>query len=210
VLDLPYHLSYPFLFEDQGEVFMIPETAQDHTVRLFRALDFPGSWKPEKVLFQGHAADTTLWRQDGFYWFFTSVADRPEAGQSLLLFSAKSLTGEWTYHPANPISLDVRNARSAGALFTAGGRLIRPCQDGSAGYGCAINFQEILKLDPSDYLEQPLGTARSSWARGLVGTHTYNRTDTVEVLDGCILVPRARVAERRDPPHAGWRPSTSW
>ena len=37
VLSLSYHLSFPFVFEDNGEVYMIPESNEADAVCLYRA-----------------------------------------------------------------------------------------------------------------------------------------------------------------------------
>ena len=41
VLEEPWHLSYPFLFERNGEVFMIPESSACRDVAVYRAVKFP-------------------------------------------------------------------------------------------------------------------------------------------------------------------------
>jgi hypothetical protein len=194
-LELPYHASYPFLFCEAGEVFLIPETGQNRTIELFRAERFPDVWRQEKVLFQGlNALDTTLWVQDGLYWFFVTVPTGDDSGYQLLLFSAESLTGEWKHHPASPLCLDVRRARSAGSVFVHDGKLIRPAQDCSVNYGRAIRFHEIYRLNPSEYEERLLGGVEPTWAAGVEGTHTYNRAGDFEVLDGVWYRPPAEIS----------------
>jgi hypothetical protein len=164
---------------------MIPETGQNQTVELYRAEQFPRVWRREKVLLQGvRAVDTTLWRQDGVYWFFVTAITDHESSYQLLLFSSDSLTGEWKYHPANPLSLDVRAARAAGSIFHHEGKLIRPAQDCSIAYGRAIRFFEIRKLNRNEYEERPLGGVEPTWSPGLACTHTYNRAPGFEVVDG--------------------------
>jgi hypothetical protein len=184
VLAPGHHLSYPLVFEDQGKIYMLPESGAYKTVELYRADSFPDRWTLEKVLFDGViAVDTTLWREDGIYWFFVTILDPPEAGPQLFLFFAESLTGEWNYHPSNPICSDVRFARGAGRVFLENGRRIRPSQDHSYGYGCACNFRHIVELTKTTYREVSLGSIRPSWEKGLTGTHTYNRSGPFEVID---------------------------
>ena len=48
VLEEPYHLSYPFVFEDKGEIYMIPETASDNKTNLYQAKEFPFKWEYKK------------------------------------------------------------------------------------------------------------------------------------------------------------------
>jgi hypothetical protein len=187
VLDRPYHLSYPLIFTHAGEIFMLPETGDNKTVELYRCIRFPDHWHLEKTLFSGvQAWDATLWIDGERFWFFVTLIDPPAAGPQLYLFHADSLTGDWKLHPANPVCSDERRARGAGALFTTDGRLIRPSQDCTVTYGYSFSWNEVTKLTPDDYEEQPLFTVLPHWSPGLAGTHTYNRTANVEVVDGKI------------------------
>ena len=49
-LERDYHFSYPMVFEHDGDVFMVPESALNGTVELYRATRFPHEWTLEKVL----------------------------------------------------------------------------------------------------------------------------------------------------------------
>src|SRR5262249_34152275 len=42
VLELPYHLSYPFVFERDGQMWMVPESGANRSVDLYRATAYPG------------------------------------------------------------------------------------------------------------------------------------------------------------------------
>src|SRR5205085_3879170 len=44
VLAEPFHLSYPYTFHWEGSVYMVPESQQAGSIRLYRAEDFPGGW----------------------------------------------------------------------------------------------------------------------------------------------------------------------
>jgi hypothetical protein len=191
----PYHLSYPYVFRDGNDLFMIPETAANGNVELYRCRRFPDRWTLEKELFRGRAVDTSLWVQDGLYWFFTTLVEPRARTQQLWLFFAESLTGSWTPHPANPISTDVRNNRGAGALFRQNGKLIRPSQDCSGWYGGSFAFNEIVALTPDRYEERPVITIKPM--KGFIGTHTYSRSGRIEIIETCALVPEAAVVPKR-------------
>jgi hypothetical protein len=47
VLERSYHLSYPFIFRWGSDIFMIPETSDNRTVEVYRAVEFPGKWELE-------------------------------------------------------------------------------------------------------------------------------------------------------------------
>src|SRR5206468_2218577 len=102
-LDLPYHLSYPFVFLHENDVFMIPESAANESVELWRATDFPQRWVLEKTLFRGSAVDTTPLLHDGRWYFFTALVEPLGSAVFGALFSADTLTGDWVHHLSSPI-----------------------------------------------------------------------------------------------------------
>jgi hypothetical protein len=183
-LERPYHLSYPQVFAHDGEKFMIPESGYNNTVEIYRAISFPTRWELARVLFRGPAFDTTVLHHAGLFWFFVTLIDsRYPQRIELVLFYANSLFGDWTLHPASPISRDIRVARCAGAPFLDRGTWIRPAQDGSETYGGALRFQRIVQIDPQQYLEEPAGSVSAHMIPGATGVHTYNRDGNLEVID---------------------------
>ncbi len=186
VLRRPYHLSYPFLFEQDGHMYMIPETKQNRTVELYRADEFPFRWSLAAVLLQDIVAvDATIHQANGKFWMFVGLSNGKYSNcDELGLFYADSLFGPWTAHRNNPVVSDVRRARPAGALFYQDGKLIRPSQDCSKAYGYALCFSEVTVLNEMEYSEVPVGRIDPDWVRNNLGTHTYSRTDDFEAIDG--------------------------
>jgi len=186
VLRRPYHLSYPFLFENDRQMYMIPETKENRTVELYRATNFPNEWTLEAVLLNNiYAVDATIKKINDKFWMFAGISNgRYSNCDELGLFFADALTGPWTPHPLNPVVSDVRRARPAGALFNEGERLIRPSQDCARAYGYALVFSEVVTLNENEYEERVIARLDPDWARGNLGTHTYTRTDRFEVIDG--------------------------
>lgn len=187
VLRRPYHLSYPFLLEEGGEIYMIPETKGNRTVEMYRAAQFPEAWTLDTVLMKDlYAVDATIYKEGGRYWMFTGTSNGMYSNSDeLSLFFSDSLRGPWQPHPCNPIVSDVRRARPAGALFRdAQGRLIRPAQDCARAYGYATVFCEIVKLSETEYEERPIARLDPDWIKGNLGSHTYTRTERFEAIDG--------------------------
>ena len=189
VLERPHHLSYPCVFRHGETFYMVPETGANSTVELHRAVDFPYKWELVRVLYNGPAVDTTVWQQGGVWYFFSTLFDRRGGGSQLWLFCADSPDGDWRPHPASPIATDVRSNRGAGAIFEHNGRLFRPSQDCSVLYGHSFTLNEILVLNPDDYQERPHTTVGPTWAKNLVGTHSYAQFGPYEIIDGCEFIP---------------------
>ncbi len=192
VLERPYHLSYPFLFEQAGELYMLPETAEHRTVELYRCTRFPDQWEFVKDLLSYiYAADATLLEHGGRYWLFASV--KTPGGSSLdalhLYSSDDLLRGQWRPHPRNPVVFDLASARPAGRIFEQDGSLIRPAQDSSRRYGGALKFQRILTLTETDYSEV---TERSFTPAGsrYLATHTFNRSGDLTAIDAVLRRPK--------------------
>jgi hypothetical protein len=181
-----YHVSYPFVFRHGGDVFMIPESFENETVDLYRAVDFPSRWIHEDCLLNRVCAvDSTLFEEGSRLWLFVGLAEPgASVNDELHLYSSTTLRGPWVPHPENPVVSDVRSARPAGRIFRHRGQLIRPSQDCSQGYGTAVVFNRIDVLTANHYAESAIRRIEPTWARGLLGTHTYNSTGRVEVVDG--------------------------
>lgn len=155
VLREPFHVSYPFVFEDEGNVYMVPESYGDKSVRLYRAKNFPHDWVLEATLLSGRPwVDSTLVRHRGRWWMFTSLPSNDE----LHLFSADALRGPWTPHPANPVVRgNLHTARPGGRVVEMDGRLVRFAQDDAPFYGRQVLAFEITRLDEDAYAEAPIG-----------------------------------------------------
>ncbi len=188
VLERPYHLSYPFVFEYQGEMYMLPETAANRTLELYRCLHFPDQWQFVKTLMTDiYAVDATLLEYGKKWWLFANVKE--EGGSSLdalhLFYADSLLADKWTAHPLNPIIKDMRSARPAGRIFTQDGKLIRPSQDSSRRYGYALKFNRIDNLSENEYEET---NVTSFFPRGgkILATHTFNQAGEMTVIDAII------------------------
>jgi hypothetical protein len=193
-LDHPsHHYSYPHIFRVGSEIFMIPESCDSNSVDLYRCHRFPNHWVREVTLLEGKFVDTTIWENEGLWWFTTTSAEPSSAAGCLLLFYSTSLTGTWHFHPANPISTDIQRNRGAGRVFRSGDRLIRPSQSCAPTYGYSFAFNEITELSKQRYSERPLKTISPEHWQGVAGVHTYNRLGNVELIDGRTPVPLKRV-----------------
>ena len=185
VLQRPYHLSYPFIFEHEGTTYMIPETAQNKNIELYRCDHFPDQWSFVCVLIdQIEAADATLLWHEGRWWIFASLAGEGRSSWDALgLFYADQLEGPWQAHCGNPVVIDASQARPAGAIFQQEGALIRPAQDCRGGYGRGVHLCRIDRLDPKAYQQTVIDALHPSALWGYSGLHTLNRAGPWEIFD---------------------------
>jgi len=189
VLEKPYHLSYPFIFEYRGEHYMIPESAQNRAIEMHHCVRFPDRWEHHRTLMQDvRAVDTTLVEHAGLWWMFVNMAG--EGGSTWdelhLFYADDPLSANWTPHPMNPIVSDVRCARPAGRLFHRDGDLLRPSQDSSLRYGYALNLNRITKLTKAEYAEELIERLEPPKDGNILAVHTYNFSENLTVVDAIL------------------------
>jgi hypothetical protein len=153
VLTEPFHLSYPYVFEWNGEYYMTPETLGAQAVSLYKATDFPLRWSCVGYLIDGSWADPSVFQYDGRWWMF--ACSPPYQHDTLRLYFAEEITGAWSEHPASPIIQSNKcKARPAGRVLVMDDTIIRFAQDCIPKYGTQLRAFEISELTTKSYAEK--------------------------------------------------------
>lgn len=148
----PFHLSYPSLIEDGGELYMLPEGYKSGALTLYRCERFPDRWTPVHRLLDLPAIDATVTRHDGRWWMFHALpGPHDRAMRELHIAWADQLAGPWTSHPGNPVRSGFLDSRPGGSAFTHDGALYLPVQECRPTYGAAIRLLKIDVLTPTDF-----------------------------------------------------------
>ena len=159
VLRETFHLSYPWVFEQDGHVYMMPETCGDKSVRLYEAVD------PELTEFRlvkklieqddddldFSFSDSSVVERDGKYYLFTTV--RKDGVNQIRLFWSNEFMGQYHEHHKSPICIDNKYGRNAGHLAEYSGELFRFAQDCENGYGDNVHVLRVRELSVDDYQE---------------------------------------------------------
>jgi folate-dependent phosphoribosylglycinamide formyltransferase PurN len=188
VLEQTYHLSYPFLIEDQEHLYMIPESCHNSTVELYECIEFPLKWELKKILLNNvWAADTTVVKHNGKFWLFTTVKSNCHISSNTddlwLYYSDSLVSSEWHSHPSNPIVTDCRYGRCAGRVYCDNGRLYRPAQNCTDHYGQGVNVMEIVRINENEYEEKLIQQLMPNWSNKLSGFHTINSDGRLTIID---------------------------
>jgi hypothetical protein len=199
VLTEQFHLSYPYVFRHEDEYYMVPETHQADSIRLYRATNFPEQWTHIATLSSGRwFNDPSVFHYADGWWLFTETA--PEYGHhTLRLYYADELTGPWHEHPQSPIvHQNPHIARPAGRVLVLEDRVIRFAQDCAPLYGLNVQAFEITELTRRTYAERPHGApilagSGSGWnAAGMhhLDAHLKDNRKWIACVDGWCRVPR--------------------
>jgi hypothetical protein len=179
VLEEDFHLSYPYIYEENGEVFMMPETSSDGSIQIYKALDFPKKWVKHKTLINiENAVDTVIF---GDKLVTSVVTDSYEKRVDVDVYDIN--TGEYI----KSLHKNSQQARGAGRVFSADGKDIRPAQDCTNGvYGAGLVFYHIEETDDGIHEEKLYTLAPENFSasnKNAEGVHTYARAGNLEVLD---------------------------
>jgi hypothetical protein len=205
VLDEPWHLSYPFLIEDKGELWMIPESSEHRDVALYKCVRFPDRWERHATLLSGlELADVTITRHQGLNYLFGAWRDGTGGySDTLAIYYASDLFGPWLPHASNPVLMDRASTRPAGNFMRIDGALWRPVQDCAAGYGAALGLAEILELSPTTFRQEVRHRLKPGPAWPGRKLHTLNRCGRLEVIDGARIQPKTKAFKSASRP-AEW------
>lgn len=215
IIDEDFHLSFPNIFEKDGNVYIMPESCGDSSIRLYRALKFPDVWERDRILAADTFSTDTVWLDETrFDTLLGSVQYRkPPEGKVISCWVKNTM---FPLGPAGDSPTVVKEGdygvRNAGKIFSFHGDAIRPGQICTGGkYGSGLAFWKIgpdltEKEIYSIRAEEMEAHVRLCSGKKLVGTHTYNASQNYEVIDIAYFARLPRVTAVRKKIHGFlWR-----
>lgn len=155
------HFSYPFVFEHEDKVFIMPESGDTHNICLYKADDksltsfsfYKEVIKREKLPTNlvYDFADSCIYEKDNIFYLFTSYCD--DKTYYLELYTSNRFDGDYKLHPQSPICISNKYGRCGGNLIESGNRIYRPAQDCEIVYGGQLHLMEIDEITPNSYRE---------------------------------------------------------
>jgi len=187
VLREPWHLSYPQVFEADGDWWMMPEAYRSGVLTLYRAAVFPHRWEPVvRLELDTPAIDATPFRHDGLWWLAYAPAgpQRWKQGRLHLAF-AERLTGPWRPHPGNPVRNDLASSRPGGTAWLENGVPHLPVQDCTRTYGGGLRVLKIRDLSPRRFKAEASAPLPPPSSAGPYrdGLHTLSACGPVTLFD---------------------------
>jgi hypothetical protein len=182
-----FHLSFPFIFQFDGQMYMCPETSERHQIRLYRSTEFPLRWELCSIVMDKiSAVDSMFFEHNGKWWLLTTV-DRTSlndhCSELCLFFADSPLDTRWTPHPLNPLFIDPLGGRNAGLIIESG-KIFRAAQNqGFDQYGEGLSMHEITELSESKYVEVKVKDFALKNRSDTIGSHHISTTGSITVTD---------------------------
>jgi hypothetical protein len=194
VLAEPFHLSYPYVFEWMNEYYMIPESHQANSIRLYKASKFPTEWSFVGNIKSGASfLDASIFRHADKWWLFTETNPQHNF-DTLRLYYADELLGSWIEHPKSPIiSGNAHIARPGGRVLVMNDKIIRYTQDCQPDYGTQLRAFEITELTTTSYQEReinqnlvlkPTGVGWNGAGMHHIDPHLLHEEQWIACVDG--------------------------
>ena len=187
ILNFNYHLSYPFIWKNKNDIFLIPETSQNKSIKIWKSVSFPYKWKIFKTIFKNeYCCDTTIIKDfDNVNWLLTNKSNDQtnDPNNELYIYKIIGNFEKFISHKLNPVITDCRTARNAGNLnFT--NKMLRPSQiNNSSGYGVGLNINRIVSLNLENFQEILIKTIHPNKKTNATGLHHISNTQSKVVVD---------------------------
>jgi len=188
VIEEPFHMSFPFIFKHEKDLYMIPETHQSNSIRLYKCVEFPSKWVYQKdILDNVSAVDSMIFEYEGKWWLLTNMVPKMNSGNFSQLFAyynSHPLSNEWIAHERNPIIFDSSIGRNGGLLDSEDDFPVRVRQkQGFNSYGASLSIAKITNLSTSSFREQEIGQIFPNFFSKLEGCHHIHSNGEYTVYD---------------------------
>ena len=186
-LEESFHLSFPYLIEHDQDLFMIPESASNKDIRLYKNISFPNEWVLEKILMKNvDAADTVVFYKNDMWFMLTNIcsSSMSDHQSELHLFTSKELASDnWSPAANNPIIFDSLKARNGGCFEYNGDHYRVNQVHAKSHYGKSLEINVISHIDPSTLIEKNTLSMEPNFFKGINSTHHYDKGKYFVVFD---------------------------
>ncbi len=176
------HLSFPFIFEKEKNIYIMPESCRAHDLRIYKCTRFPYKWEIDRTVLKNVVMADSIVLDAQTIVSYDNI-DRP---RKLLLFKKTDKGWENT----DCVEDSEMRLRLAGKMFTEKGANYLPLQDSSEDmYGRNVSvykiqcFKDIGKGENFSYQISPEGLVFKGLPYNPCGIHTFNFDGECEVID---------------------------
>lgn len=183
VLELPTHLSFPVIYEKDGQVYVMPENSKSGGINIYR-------YNAEKERLDlvhevGHLplTDATIVKfHSGEEFVFSTKLPNPN-GSELQIYPFDGDSMKMEVNTLDTVSFPSNIARNAGDAFYIGEQMYRPAQDCNKCYGNGLNIQQINRIG-NKFEFKTVAEFHSDNPNYGLGYHTFNMKNGLIVVDG--------------------------
>lgn len=187
LLDTNSHLSYPFIFRENGKIFIFPEASHSGKLSCYEFDQIKQSFSFVQDILYLPLLDSSILKLNNKYWLFGTIKGEFSHSKLHIFFSDK-LFGPYLPHPENPVKNSANGSRPAGNFIEVDSVIYRPSQNCENMYGESITINKIESLDETHFSETPfmdiiVDSKRYNNSK-IHAIHTLNSVDNIITIDG--------------------------
>ena len=185
VIKESFHMSYPFIFEHNNDLFMTPETVEAKSIRLYRCKNFPLEWEFEKeIVTNQKAIDPSIFKYEDQWWLFYNILTGKDASSILMAYYSKNpLSENWFPHKLNPIVFDSNIGRNGGFLQSKNSLIRVRQKQGFNFYGKSFTLAKIKDLTSLTFKEHQIKEILPNFFNNISGCHHMHSNGEYTVYD---------------------------
>ncbi|HEX2921890.1 MAG TPA: hypothetical protein VHO50_12075 [Bacteroidales bacterium] len=187
LLDTGSHLSFPFVYRENGKTFIIPESAHSGKVSIYEYDELNMKLEYRGDLLDRPLYDPSILKIKEKYWLMGCIFEDRKL-YKLHVFHSEFLFGPYSPLETNPVKQGLDGVRSAGSFINVDGNLYRPTQNCGNKYGESITIYRLNKLDEKEFSEDMYMTIkiddRNRKIHNIQTIHTLNIYGNTIVVDG--------------------------
>lgn len=175
ILDLPTHLSFPFIERKNGKVYISPENSESGCWSRYEYDVESDQLKKVQVIAQEPLTDAILTDVFGEDLVFSTQIPT-QNGNVLTVYDKNGVKKQTVQFSSNI-------ARNAGDWLMVGKKIYRPAQDCNGAYGNAVIIQEVKREADEKYVFTDVHRITSTNSMFTTGCHTLNYYKELTVVD---------------------------
>jgi hypothetical protein len=184
VLDTKDHLSYPFVYRENGKIYVFPENSFSGALYGYEFDPAQRKFINKREIMNLPIIDPTILKFDNRYWLFATLFG-DTFNSDLHIYYSDSLLGPYTPHAGNPVKKNLNGSRPAGNFIEVDGHIYRPAQNCTNYYGESITINKVTALSTGEFSEEEYMVIQPNRKDEFnYGIHTLNVVDDVIIVDG--------------------------
>lgn len=145
LLDLKTHLSFPFIFRENTQIYVAPENSKSGQFSIYEYDDNKQQLTYVNALVKLPLVDSIIYKYDNQYFILGSIQNGNE-NRELYLWTSDSLFGIYTPNEGILVKQGYSSSRRAGDIFLSNNELYSASQSCANSYGEKLYINRILKI----------------------------------------------------------------
>ncbi len=192
IIEEPFHMSFPFVFQHNGIFYMVPETSGSDSLKLYKCLNFPDKWIFCYDLISNiRCVDNIIFKKEKLYYLLNTKSYYNDFSSQLnVYYSDSPISKNWVKHKLNPIYFTSKKGRNGGFIFQ-NNNLVRVAQNnkinhlGDNQYGREISLNNITDISPDLFKEEFIKKIKPTVKENILGIHHMSGIKDFTVFDYC-------------------------